>query len=76
MRTTVEFDDDVAAAVENLRREERVGASEAVNVLIRRGLMPQEKRVRFTQLTRPLGMKIDVSNIADALDVLEGTTAR
>jgi len=39
MRTTVEFDDDAARAIERLRREEGIGVSEAVNRLIRRGLL-------------------------------------
>ncbi|MGI9051174.1 MAG: hypothetical protein ACR2HQ_00745 [Ilumatobacteraceae bacterium] len=50
--------------------------SEAVNAVIRRGLLPAEPRAAFTQSTRPLGVKIDVSNVADALEVLEGPAAR
>jgi hypothetical protein len=76
MRTTVEFDDDTAAAVDELRREEGVGVSEAVNRLIRRGLLPREARPRFRQRTHDLGMKIDVSNVGEALEVLEGPEAR
>jgi hypothetical protein len=76
MRTTVQFDDDVTAAIERLRRETGAGVSEAVNELIRRGLLPHEQRAPFVQRTRRLGLKIDVSNIAEALDVLEGPTAR
>ncbi|MGH9181117.1 MAG: ribbon-helix-helix protein, CopG family, partial [Acidimicrobiales bacterium] len=41
MRTTVEFDTDTARAVEELRRDRGVGVSEAVNELIRRGLLPR-----------------------------------
>ena len=76
MRTTVEFDDDVEAAIERLRRSEGLGVSAAVNELIRRGLLPRDEPAPFRQRTRALGLKIDVSNVADALDVLEGPSAR
>ncbi|MCE7883004.1 MAG: CopG family transcriptional regulator [Actinobacteria bacterium ATB1] len=76
MRTTVEFDEDVTKAIEQLRRKEGLGLSEAVNHLVRRGLLaPSERRV-FLQRTHPLGLRIDVSNVADALDVLEGPEHR
>jgi hypothetical protein len=76
MRTTVEFDDDTAAAIEQLRRERGLGLSEAVNELVRRGLLPRSESRPFRQQTRRLGTKIDVSNVADALEVLEGPTRR
>lgn len=76
MRTTVELDQDTSSAVERFRRETGAGTSEAVNELIRRGLMPREKRSRFVQETRPLGLKIDVSDVAEAIEVLEGPEAR
>jgi len=75
MRTTVELDDDTTAAVEELRRRDGVGLSAAVNVLIRKGLVARDDRAPFVQETRPLGLKIDVSNVADALDTLEGPRA-
>jgi len=76
MRTTVEFDDDTAKAVERLRREDGLGVSEAVNELIRRGLLPRQADATFEQRTRSLGIRIDVSNVAEALDVLEGVDRR
>lgn len=76
MRTTVEFDEDTARAVEQLRREGHVGLSEAVNELIRRGLLPRTEAVRFEQRTYPVGIKIDVSNVAEALETLEGADRR
>ena len=76
MRTTVEFDEDTAKAVEALRRELGVGVSEAVNELIRRGLLPRGEVPPFRQPTRRLGLKIDVSNVAGALEDLEGVEAR
>ena len=76
MRTTIDFDDDTAKAVEQLRRREGLGLSQAVNELIRRGLLPRAPRSRFVQPTHRLGVKLDVSNVAEALEVLEGPEAR
>lgn len=76
MRTTVELDDDTAKVVEKLRQERGIGLSEAVNELIRQGVLPRPEREPFRQETRPLGLKVDVTNIAEALDVLEGPDAR
>ncbi len=76
MRTTVEFDDEAARAIEQLRRESGLGVSQAVNELVRRGLLPRPPERRFRQRTARLGLGIDVSNVAEALDVLEGPTSR
>ena len=76
MRTTVELDSDTAQAVQALRREEGRGVSEAVNELIRRGMLGTPSPKPFVGRTRRLGLRIDVSNVADALDVLEGPDAR
>jgi Arc/MetJ family transcription regulator len=76
MRTTVDLDDDVAAAVGRLRRESGIGVSEAVNQLARSGLTVRPERKPFVQRTARLGLKIDVTNVADALDVAEGPEHR
>jgi hypothetical protein len=76
MRTTVDLDTDTAQAIDQLRREQGMGLSEAVNTLIRRGLLPRPDAGSFRQQTRSLGIKIDVSNVAEALDTLEGTDHR
>lgn len=76
MRTTITFADDVAAAVERLRRERAVGVSEAVNELVRRGLAAGEERHPFRQQTHPLALRIDVTNVAEALEELDGPAAR
>jgi len=76
MRTTIEFDDDTARAIDELRRSEGLGVSEAVNELVRRGLLPRPPGTRFEQRTESMGLKIDVSNVADALEILEGPDAR
>lgn len=76
MRTTVEFDSDTAKEIEKLRRSEGLGVSEAVNTLIRRGLLDRPPVAPFRQRAFDLGLKIDISNVAEALDVLEGSHSR
>lgn len=75
MRTTVEFDDDAAKAVDALRRERGLGVSEAVNTLIRQGLLPRPPVEPFRQISYPLGLRIDVANVAEALELLEDLEA-
>lgn len=77
MRTTVVLDDDVVAAVEQLRRERSLGLSEALNELVRAGLAaPRPTKARFRQRSHRMGLRIDVSNVAEALELLEGPLAR
>ncbi len=76
MRTTVEFDEDTGREIEALRAAEGLGVSAAVNELIRRGMLPRHDAARFQQRSRPLGLRIDVSNVADSLETLEGPGAR
>lgn len=75
MRTTVRLDEDVARAVEALRRERGLGTSEALNELARRGLAMREddERTAFRQRTSPMGEpKVPLDDVAEALDLLEG----
>lgn len=76
MRTTIDLADDVAAAVETRRRERGVGLSEAVNDLVRSGLSAEHATPEFRQKTHDLGDGIDVSNVAETLEALEGPLAR
>lgn len=71
MRTTVRLDSEVAAAAERLRRERHIGLGEAVNELARAGLSRSEQPARFRQRTARVGLKVDVTNIADTLDLLD-----
>ncbi len=71
MRTTVTLDDDVAAAVRQLRDERHIGPSEALNELARAGLRQRQQRQVFKQDSFDLGLRIDVSNVAEALELLE-----
>jgi len=76
MRTTIVLDPDVAAAVESLGRERSVGRSEAVNQLIRAGLKERKEAKPFRQRSRSMGLRIDVTNVAEALDLLDGPASR
>lgn len=75
MRTTLTLADDVAAAVEKVRRERSIGLSEAVNDLVRAGLVQQQAPRPFRQKTRNVGEGIDYSNIADAIETLYGPSS-
>jgi len=76
MRTTITFSDDVAAGVEKLRRERGLGLSEAVNDLVRVGLIAEEPAHTFHQRTHDLGAGVDFSNIGETIETLDGPTAR
>lgn len=71
MRTTIVLDPDVKAAVDRLRRERGVGLSEAVNELVRAGLAARRPRTVYRQRTAPIGLRIDVTNVAEALEQLD-----
>jgi hypothetical protein len=76
MRTTITLSDDVAAAVERLRRERSIGLSEAVNDLVRQGLVAGHERALFHQRTHDLGEGVDVTDVAEAIETLDGPAAR
>jgi hypothetical protein len=77
MRTTVTLADDVAAAVQRLQRERGLGMSEAVNELVRNGLVKQRQRPpAFRQETHDMGAGIDYSNVGEALETLDGPSSR
>lgn len=71
MRTTFTLDDDVAAEVERQRRERGVGISEVVNDLIRESMARPAKRHTYKHRTADVGLKVDVANIGDVLDLLD-----
>ena len=71
MRPTINLDPDVAAAVERLRRERHIGLSEAVNELARAGLRATREHKPFWQRCQGVGVRVDVSNVAEALEILE-----
>jgi hypothetical protein len=74
MRTTVTLDDDVAKALEVIRRERGLGTSAALNELVRRGLAVTPTRTRrFRQRTSNMGTaRVPLDDIGVALELLEG----
>lgn len=76
MRTTVTLDDDVASAVTELRRKRGLGVSEAINQLARKGLTVKPPQKAFRQRTARLALRVDVTNVAEALELLDGPAAR
>jgi Ribbon-helix-helix protein, copG family len=78
MRTTVTLAEDVAAAVERVRRDRGVGVSEAVNDLVRAGLVARPGNgATFRQTTSRMGApRIPLDDVQAALDALEGDGRR
>ena len=73
MRTTVRLDPDVAAAADQLRASRSVSLSEAVNTLARLGMeRAATSSSHFVQRTMPIGIRVDISNVAEALELLDG----
>lgn len=76
MRTTINLEPDIEAEVRRLNREHGLGVSEALNQLARAGMTVRPERRVFRQRAMPMGLRIDVSNIAEALEQLDGPGAR
>lgn len=75
----MKLDDDVFAAVGELRVKEDLGFSEAVNRLARAGVSVVGAgltRRAFVQPTIDLGPMVDVSNVAQALEFAESNDDR
>ena len=73
MRTTINLDDDVASEVARLRRERGLGVSEAVNELARAGLAVARTNYVYRHPTRNMGARVDLTNVADVLELLDET---
>lgn len=73
MRTTLTLDDDVVAEVERLRREEGLGLSEAVNRLVRQGMVRAGDERRYEHRSASVGLTVDVTDIGAVLDLLNDT---
>lgn len=77
MRTTVILADDVAAAVEELRRQRGFGVSDAVNELVRRGLVVRPGSKRFRQRSSDMGKpQLPIDDVAGLLETLDGPASR
>ena len=78
MRTTLTLDDDVAAALERLRKSRNASLKDLINAALRRGLKdmssPVKRRERFRTRTVALGqLRIaGLDNIGEALAIAEG----
>ncbi len=59
-----------------MRAERNIGLSEALNELARVGLTVPSQRTRFVQRTFPISARIDVTNVGDTLEYLEGPSHR
>ena len=65
------LDVEVAAAAERLRRERNSVRGEAFNALARAGPARKEGATRCRQRTANVGLKVDVTNIAETLELLD-----
>lgn len=77
MRTTVTLEDDVVAALDGLRQTQGLRTSEAVNLLVRRGLAtvaspPPPFVQRGSALGEPLIPIDDIGAVLEYLDEVEG----
>jgi hypothetical protein len=71
VRTTVTLDSDVAAEIERLRHA-GMGLSQALNMLARRGIAKDSSAaVKYQHRTSKIGLKVDVTNIADVLSLID-----
>ncbi|SYZ33840.1 Uncharacterised protein [Propionibacterium australiense] len=63
---------EVAAATARLRRERHISLGEAVNEFARAGMARGARATkRFQQRTVRVGLKLDATNVADALELLD-----
>jgi hypothetical protein len=79
MRTTLTLEDDVAAALERLRRSRRVSLKSLVNEVLRRGLddigrrrKPRRQAIRTQAVTLGRLRVASIDNIGEALAIAEG----
>lgn len=75
MRTTVNLDDDVAAEVARLQREDGIGLSDAVNLLARRGVSRPQADFAYAPVTFDMGLVVDVTSTQRALELLDDLDA-
>lgn len=76
MRTTLNLDEDVAAAITSVARTRGSSLSRAANDLIRRGLAQADPRARMPPYEPPVfdtgAPRVDVTDVAAALEILDG----
>lgn len=59
------------AAINELRRADGIGVSEAVNRVLRQGLARRERHQPYRHRSVDLGLKVDVANVAEVLELLD-----
>lgn len=77
MRTTLTLDDDIAVAIERLRRNRDASLKEIVNEALRRGLkeMSARPKPRDRFRTQPVSLGralVSIDNVSEALAIAEG----
>jgi hypothetical protein len=78
MRTTLTLDDDVAAAIEQLRRARDANLKDIVNEALRKGLSdltarPKQREPYHTQVVELGRVRIpSIDNISESLGIAEG----
>jgi Arc/MetJ family transcription regulator len=81
MRTTLTLDDDVAAALDQMRKTRNISLKEAVNETLRSGLKeqagPKKQGQPFRTRAFDVGrLLVDVTCISEALAIAEGEDYR
>ena len=72
MRVRVTVAPDVAAELERLRRQEGLDVGDALNLLARRGMAAKAAARRpYVHRSHALGLRVGVSNLTDALEIIE-----
>jgi hypothetical protein len=76
MRTTLTLDDDVAAALERLRKSRSAGLKDLINEALRRGLKEMSSRTKRRERTRAVALGqlriAGLDNIGEILAIAEG----
>jgi hypothetical protein len=78
MRTTLTIDDDVASALERVRKSREANLKELVNEALRRGLREMEARPKRRKIFRTQSFDVgavlinSIDNVAEALAYAEG----
>ncbi len=77
MRTTLTLDDDVAAEIEQLRRQREQSLKDVVNDVLRRGLREMQSRPKRKKPFRTKGYDmgqplVNIDNVAEAIAYAEG----
>ena len=82
MRTTFTLDDDVAAALERVRKQRDGSLKDLVNEALRRGLKDMSSRPKRREPVRTRSVTLGrlriagIDNIAEALTIAEGETCK